>query len=166
MLYFVVSENAALTEYARKASVCTKSAFRPRTLKCYDMLFRSFVAFCMFTKVPLSEISVSVALSYLEFLVENCVSINMIKNHIAAIRAMFIVHNLQYGAWEHPKFSYFVKSLKSHRPMVLPKHNIIDLITLKNGSSLQSVLRCLGLQGSSFDCILWVLQIVEYCSTC
>ena len=66
-------------EYARKASVRTKSAFRPRTLKCYDMLFRSFVAFCLFANVPLSEISVSVALYYLEFLVENCVSVNMIK---------------------------------------------------------------------------------------
>ena len=131
MLYFVLSENAALTEYARKASVRAKSAFRPRTFKCYVMLFRSFAAFCMFAKVPLSEISVSVALSYLEFLVENGVSVNMTKNHIAAIKAMFIVHNLEYGSWEHPKVSYFVKSLKLHRPMALPKRNTIDINTLK-----------------------------------
>ena len=89
------------------------------------------VAFCMFAKVPLSEISVSVALSYLEFLVENDVSVNIIKNHIAAIKAMCIVHNLEYGAWEHPKVSYFVKSLRLHRPMALPKRNIIDINTLK-----------------------------------
>ena len=85
----------------------------------------------MFAKVPLSEISVSVALSYLEFLVENDVSVNIIKNHIAAIKAMCIVHNLEYGAWEHPKVSYFVKSLRLHRPMALPKRNIIDINTLK-----------------------------------
>ena len=54
-----------------------------------------------------------------------------IKNHIAAIKAMFIVHNLENGAWEHPKVSYFVKSLRLHRPMALPKRNIIDINTLK-----------------------------------
>ena len=52
------------------------------------MLFRSFVAFCLFTNVKLSDVSVPAALSYLEFLVENEVSVNMIKNHISAIRAM------------------------------------------------------------------------------
>ena len=79
------------------------------------------MAFCLFAKVKLSEVSISVALSYLEFLIENCVSVNMINNHIAAIRAMSIVHDLQYGAWEHPKIRYFVKALKLQRPMVLPK---------------------------------------------
>ena len=63
MLYFVFSDNEALTEYARKASVRTKSAFRPRTVKCYNMLFRSFVAFCLFARVKLSKVFVSVALS-------------------------------------------------------------------------------------------------------
>ena len=131
MLCFVLSENDALAEYARKASVRTKSAFRPRTVKCYHMLFKSFVAFCLYARVELSSISVSVALSYLEFLVENNISISMISNHIAAIKAMSIVYDIQYDVWDHPKIKYFVKSLKLQRPMVLPKRNIIDLVTLK-----------------------------------
>ena len=131
MLCFVLSENDALTEYARKASVRTKSAFRPRTVKCYHMLFKSFVAFCLYAKINLSVVSVSVALSYLEFLVENRVSSSMISNHIAAVKAMSIVYDMQYEAWDHPKIRYFVKSLKLQRPMVLPKRNIIDLVTLK-----------------------------------
>ena len=131
ILCFVFSDNEALTEYARKASVCTKSAFRPRTVKCYDLLFRLFVAFCLFTKVELSNISVSNALSYLKLLVENSVYVHMINNHISAIRAMSIVYDLQYGSWVHPKDRYFIKSLKLHRPMVLPKRNIIDIHTLK-----------------------------------
>ena len=98
MLCFVFSENDALAEYARKASVRTKSAFRPMTVKCYHMLFKSFVAFCLYARVELSIISVSVALSYLEFLVENNVSISMISNHIAAIKAMSIVYDIQYDA--------------------------------------------------------------------
>ena len=130
------------------------------------MLVRSFVAFYMFAKVPFSEISVSVALFYLEFLVDNCVSVNMIKNHIAAIRAMFIVHNLQYGSWEHPKISYFVKSLKLHRPMVLRKRNIIDLTTLKKMVALchQFSDPCVY-RAVILTTFFWVLQIVEYRST-
>ena len=131
ILYFVFSDNDALTDYARKASVRTKSAFRPRTVKCYNMLFKSFVAFCLFARVDLANVCVSAALSYLEFLVENNVSVNMVKNHISAIGAMSIVFDLQYGSWEHPRVKYFVKALKLYRPMVLPKRNIIDVSTLK-----------------------------------
>ena len=95
------------------------------------MLFRSFVAFCLFTKVKLSKVSVSTALSYLEFLVENEVSVNMVKNHISAIRAMSIVFGLHYKSWDHPRITYFVKALKLHRPMAITKRNIIDVATLK-----------------------------------
>ena len=102
-----------------------------RTVKCYNMLFKSFVAFCLCARVDLANVCVSVALSYLEFLVENNVSVNMVKNHISAIRAMSIIFDLQYGSWEHPRVKYFVKALKLHRPMVLPKRNIIDISTLK-----------------------------------
>ena len=131
ILYFVFSENDGCTEYARKASVRTRSAFRPRTVKCYSMLFRSFVAFCMFTKVNISKISVSVVLSYLEFLVENEVSVKMVMNHVSAIRAMSILYDLPHEAWRQPKVGYFMKALKLHRPMVLTKRNIIDIKTLK-----------------------------------
>ena len=131
MLYFVFSENDGCTEYARKASVRTRSAFRPRTAKCYNMLFRSFVAFCLFTKVNLSKVSVSVVLSYLEFLVENEVSVKMVMNHVSAIRGMSILYDLPHEAWRQPKVGYFIKALKLHRPMVLTKRNIIDIKTLK-----------------------------------
>ena len=136
ILYFVFSDNAALTEYARKASVRTKAAFRPRTVRCYNMLFRSFVAFCMIMHVDLSNVSVSEALSCLEFLVENAVTVNMISNHVSAIKAMSIMYDVPYVSWDHPKIKYFTKSLKLHRPLVLPKRNIINVKTLKSMISL------------------------------
>ena len=91
----------------------------------------SFVAFSLFAKVKLSYVSVSAVLSYLGFLVEYNLSVNMINNDISAIRAMSIVLDLLYGSWEHPKGRYFVKSLKLHRPMALVKRNITDINTLK-----------------------------------
>ena len=55
------------------------------------------MAFCLFPKVDLSNVSVSAALSYLEFLVENSVSVNMISNLVSAIRAMSIMYDLSCG---------------------------------------------------------------------
>ena len=95
------------------------------------MLFRSYVAFSIYAKVKLCQLSVSIALSYLEFLVINKVSAHMISNHISAVRAMSIIYDLPYQHWEHPKVKYFVKSIKLTRPMALPKRNIIDIQTLK-----------------------------------
>ena len=82
--------------------------------------------------VDLSNVSVSEALSYLEFLVENAVTVNMISNHVSAIKAMSIIYDVPYGSWDHPKIKYFTKSLKLHRPLVLPKRNIINVKTLKS----------------------------------
>ena len=95
------------------------------------MLFRSFMAFGICAKVEFHCLSVSDALSYLEFLVDNGVSAHMISNHISAIRALSVVYDLPYGIWDHPKIKYFVRSTKMTRPIALPKRNIIDLNTLK-----------------------------------
>ena len=90
------------------------------------------MAFGICAKVKFQCLSVSEALSYLEFLVDNGVSTHMISNHISAIRAMFVMYDLPYGVWNHPKIKYFVKSTKMTRPIALPKRNIINLNTLKS----------------------------------
>ena len=90
------------------------------------------MAFGICAKVKFQCLSVSEALSYLEFLVDNGVSSHMISNHISAIRAMFVMYDLPYGVWNHPKIRYFVKSTKMTRPIALPKRNIINLNTLKS----------------------------------
>ena len=90
------------------------------------------MAFSIYAKVELCQLSVLTALSYLEFLVDNKVSAHMIRNHVSAIRAMSIIYDLPYQPWEHPKMKYFVKSIKLTRPMALPtKRNIIDIQTPK-----------------------------------
>ena len=79
------------------------------------------MAFGICAKVKFQCLSVSEALSYLEFLVDNGVSTHMISNHISAIRAMFVMYDLPYGVWNHPKIKYFVKSTKMTRPIACPR---------------------------------------------
>ena len=96
------------------------------------MLFRSFVAFSIFANVNIRQLSLSEALSYLEFLVDNRTTAHMVSNHVSAIRAMFVLYDIPYQLWDHPKIKYFIKSIKMARPLALPKKNIIDLNTLKS----------------------------------
>ena len=66
-----VLDNPALTSLSTKASVRLHQAFRPKTHRAYDAMFRTFIAFCIVTKSALSNINVKVILSFLECLVKN-----------------------------------------------------------------------------------------------
>ena len=107
-----------------------QSAFRPKTMSCYRMLFRLFVAFCVILQVSLTNVSMDHVLSFLEYLTRNGVIVNMIGNYISAAKAHFIMNNLDHSVWSHKTVKYFVKSLNLTRHIALPKINVIDVETL------------------------------------
>ena len=121
-----VLDNRALTSLSAKASDRLHQAFHPKTYRAYDAMFRTFVAFCIFTK---SNINVKVILSFLECLVKNSSSSCMVANYVSAIRASFVMYDLSYYMLDHPKIKYFLKSLRINRPVVTP-HNIINISRL------------------------------------
>ena len=51
----------------------------------------------------LQSVSLVTILAYLEFLVKNNVSVNMVANHVSAIKAKFIMYDLQYAILDQPK---------------------------------------------------------------
>ena len=126
---FCVLDNRALTSLSAKASDRLHQAFHPKTYRAYDAMFRTFVAFCIFTKSALSNINVKVILSFLECLVKNSSSSCMVANYVSAIRASFVMYDLSYYMLDHPKIKYFLKSLRINRPVVTP-HNIINISRL------------------------------------
>ena len=86
-----------------------KEAFRPKTQKCYEMLFRIFVVFGLCIKFSISSFGTNDALSYLEYLVRNNVPSNMLANHVSAVRAHFVSRGLNFSVWDHPNIKYFQK---------------------------------------------------------
>ena len=86
----------------------------------------------MCSKMNLQSVSLVTILAYLEFLVKNSVSVNMVANHVSAIKAKFIMYDLQYAILDHPKVRYFIRSLKINRPLVQVKRNIMSLQVLQN----------------------------------
>ena len=120
-----VLDNPALTSLSTKASTRLHKAFRPKTHRAYDTMFRTFIAFCIVTKSALSNVNVQVILSFLECLVKNSCSSCMVANYVSAIRASFVMYDLPYHMLDHPKVKYFLKSLRINRPVVVTPHNII-----------------------------------------
>ena len=125
----VVGSGTRLTLH-RGARQRLSEAFRPKTQQCYHMLFRTFVGFCLCLSLNISKITSDDALSYLEYLPTNNVSVNMIANHVSAVRANFVILGLSYHIWDHPSIKYFQKSIKINRPLAPTVRNIIDIHTL------------------------------------
>ena len=101
--------------------------FRPKTHRTYESMFRTFVAFCVFTKASLIHVNVKVILSFLECLVTNECSVSMIANYMSAIKTSFIMYDLPFETLDHPKVKYFLKELRINRPVTIASHNVITI---------------------------------------
>ena len=71
---------------ATRASVRLQAAFIPSTVKAYTSMFRTFMCFCVFVNLDVSNLDVDGILAYLECLNFNKVSVNMIKNRLNCLR--------------------------------------------------------------------------------
>ena len=61
---------------------------------------------------------------------QNQCSCVMIENYLSAIKVNFILFDLPFAVFSHPKIKYFVKSLKVNRPLTLKAHILFDMQTL------------------------------------
>ena len=69
ILHFV-SDEKHLSRLMAGACARVKISLRPKTRRCYELLFRNFVAFCICRKKSLYDVDVDIVLSYLEYLVK------------------------------------------------------------------------------------------------
>ena len=89
MLCFVGARKCKTLQEKVKNRLST--AFRPKTRMCYQRLFKVFVGFCLCVNVALHDLSVASVLCFLEYLVDNRVSVCMVVNYISALKAMAII---------------------------------------------------------------------------
>ena len=80
------------------------------------------------------DVNVNIILSFLECLVSNHCSSSMVENYVSAIKVSFVLHELSFAVFQHPKRRYFIKSLKINRHLTLKTHNLIDLSSLRHMS--------------------------------
>ena len=116
-MYSLFAGQERIAGFIVGASTRIRDAFRPRTKKCYQLLFRNFVAFCICAKISIQCISLSVVLAFLEFLAWNQVSVHMVANNVSAIKANLVLYGLDHTFMDHPRIKYFIKSMKMSRPL-------------------------------------------------
>ena len=142
-----------MTSLFASATSRLHQAFRPKTSAAYTSMFKLFVAFCIYYQCQLFSVDTKIILSFLECLVHNDCSACMIANYVSAIKADFVLYDLPYTVLEHPKNKYFLKVIKTNRPMSIRSHNIISINRLAQISSacadmtLGSVYRAVFLVG-------------------
>ena len=120
-----------MAHLSQEARIRVQKAFRPKTHKCYSLLFRTFLAFVIYVKVKVSQVDCLVILSFLELLTKQNTSTHMVANYVSAIKAKFMVFGLQHWVLDDPRIKYFLKSLKVNRPLSIPRRNIMDIPTLR-----------------------------------
>ena len=91
-----------MRELQVKAAQRVELAFRPKTRRCYELLFRNFIGFCLCSNIVVQFISLQEVMAYLEFLVQNNVSAHMLANNISALKANFVKFGLEFKVWDHP----------------------------------------------------------------
>ena len=135
IVYFV-SGHRLMSNLSKSAATQIQSAFRPKTQRCYKMLFRNFVAFCVFVNLSLKKANAKNVISFLEYLVQQTTSVHMLANHVAAIKANCIIYNLDKSCGTDPKIKYFLKSVRINIPLAVPRRNIMSVKVLKHVVSL------------------------------
>ena len=95
-------------------SACARlhTAFRPATYTAYTRMFSDFIAFLVVAGLCLTQVSTLQVLAFTEFLYLNRFSPSNIANHLAGIKAMFIIYNLDYTAFLDHRIQLYLKSLK------------------------------------------------------
>ena len=128
--------NKRLNNLTTAATARLQGAFRPTTAKAYSSMFRTFMCFCIFLEVNVCNLNVSHILAFMECLNVNQVSVNMISNYLAAIKANLVVLGLNTVPLDR-RVKYYVRALKLNRPICVKVHNIVSIDIL-----LQIVHQC------------------------
>ena len=106
-------------------------AFRPSTSAAYDNMLRVFVAFLIFAQFSFPHVTTNQVLVFMEFLVFNNVSNLFINNYLSAIKAKFIIHDLDTACFHNPRIKYFARSLALSAPSKITLKAVIDIPLLK-----------------------------------
>ena len=125
LIYLFTEVNGATACLASWALQRLYSGFRPATWAQYSRMFRDFLTFLEKSQIPIFKVNTLLLLSYMEYLHQKGLSHANISNHMAAIRASFIIYGLDTMSFKDERIPLFIKALRINAPLTLkPNHNI------------------------------------------
>ena len=106
-------------------------AFRPSTDRNYTSMFRLFLAFTVFMKLSIFNLSPLILIAYIQFLETNHFSPSTMANHMSAIKAKLALFGISTHIFEDQRIKYFHKAMILHQPFKVQLKKIIDIDTLQ-----------------------------------
>ena len=97
----------------------------------YTRMFRDFLYFLEKAQISPFQVTTIIILAFMEYLHQKGLSQANISNHMAAIRAMFIVYGLNTAPFKDERLPLFIKSLKINAPLSLRGQKIITIQMLQ-----------------------------------
>ena len=91
----------------------------------YTRMFRDFLYFLEKAQISPFQVTTVIILAFMEHLHHKGLSHANISNHMAAIRAMFIVYGLNTAPFKDERLPLFIKSLNINAPLSLRGQKII-----------------------------------------
>ena len=104
-------------------------------------MFTLFLAFLEIENLQLLQVNTVILLSFMEFCYSNGMTQSNISNHIAAIRAMFIIHGLNTDPFKDHRITLYTKSLKINAVFKPRTVTIISIHMLQEIVNMASLLQ-------------------------
>ena len=87
-------------------------------------MLADFLAFLVVTGLTPCQVNVDIILAFLQYLVDNSLSVANICNYLAGLRTMFIIHSLPTQPFKDEKIQMFVRCVRINRPLVVKSKSI------------------------------------------
>ena len=118
-LYLVLELSPGTAQLATSACNRLLQSFRPATQRTYSRMFQDFMGFLVASGLSLGQVNIYILLAFLEYLHSNALTATNICNHLAGIRAFFILYGLPTDMFQDQRIQMFMKSLKINRPLMI-----------------------------------------------
>ena len=123
--FFLVS--GILYSLTQAAQARLPGALAPSTRRTYSVMFRTFLAFLAFCRVPSHQVNVDILIAFMTCLVTNKVKHAQLLNYISAIKTMSSAHSWQLPDLNHAKLHMYLKSIQKSSPFSVKLHHLIDI---------------------------------------
>ena len=107
-------------------STALANSLRPRTMAAYNNQFLTFIQFTAYIGYSHYE-DVNLILAFMQCLTHNHISKASVQNYLSAIKYYYILYNLDYQVFTHPKVNMLLRSLAINRPLNCKIKGVIDI---------------------------------------
>ena len=106
-----------MAELASAAVQTLRLGFRPATMNQYTRMFRDILYFLKKAHIFPFQVTTVIILAFMEYLHHEGLSQANISNHMAGIRAMFIVYGLNTSPFKDERLPLLIKFLEINAPL-------------------------------------------------